>query len=100
MRLLESVDEFCGDRDLQGELSIAYARRGVKAGNSDQWDAAVNDLRRARQLNPYSNYINLNLVTALRSKAASSAEERAEESCRPSARSSGGYGGGSTRGPP
>jgi len=80
IELLKSVSEFCGNLDLQGELSIAYARRGVVAGNADSWDASISDLRLARRLNPHSSYVNTNLIAALRGGAASVAEKRAEES--------------------
>jgi tetratricopeptide (TPR) repeat protein len=65
IRLLESVGEWCADDDLYSLCSRLYAVRGVLAGNRDEWELAVANLREAAYLNPHSLYAQWNLANSL-----------------------------------
>ena len=69
IRLLEEINDLCGSSQVVGILANLYAVRGIDAGNAEQWEQAVTDLRRARALNPHSSYVNFNLIIALRLRA-------------------------------
>lgn len=70
VRLLEAVNELCGDEEIEGLLADLHARLGVNIGNkTGDWQAAVSRLRRARELNSRSTYIDRNLVVCLANRA-------------------------------
>lgn len=66
IRLLEGVNDICGDEAVLGELSAVLAHAAVASVNrGESLQGAVEGLRRARELNRHSPHINRNLVVAL-----------------------------------
>jgi tetratricopeptide (TPR) repeat protein len=65
IKLLEGVDELCGDDDVRSLLAKLHAIEGVLAGNSGEMDRAVTKLRQATLLNSQSIYAQENLAGAL-----------------------------------
>jgi tetratricopeptide (TPR) repeat protein len=80
--LLEAVLPLTDDERVLGRLAELFTDRGVKRGNADEWEGAVEDLRNALNINPHSVRARSNLVTALRGAATSAKEAGLIESAR------------------
>jgi len=66
IRLLEGADGLLQDPEIRGELALAYMQLGVRSANAtSDWRLGVDYLRKARQLNPHSSRIDLNLAVGL-----------------------------------
>jgi tetratricopeptide (TPR) repeat protein len=72
--LLQAVQPLTDDERVVGKLAELLTDRGVKKGNEQQWDGAVEDLRSALSFNPHSVRARSNLLTALRGAAATAHE--------------------------
>lgn len=70
VELLEATTGKYQDDRLQGKLAELLTDCGVKAGNEEQWETAVQNLRRAYQLNPHVPRTRDNFIIALRGLAA------------------------------
>jgi tetratricopeptide (TPR) repeat protein len=68
--LLEATLETHGNDTLQRKLVISLTNRGIGAGNDEQWEPSIADLRRAYQLDAQNPHIVRNFVIALRGLAA------------------------------
>lgn len=64
--LLDATIESYGNDTLQRKLVISLTNRGIRAGNDEQWEPSVGDLRRAYQLDAQNPRIIRNFVIALR----------------------------------
>jgi tetratricopeptide (TPR) repeat protein len=65
IKLLEGVDELCGDDEVRSLLARLHAVEGVLAANSGEMHWAVTKLRQATLLNSQSIYAQENLAYAL-----------------------------------
>ena len=68
--LLDATANLYQDDRLRGKLAELLTNRGVKAGNQERWEDAVESLRRAHQLNTHVPRTRDNFVVALRGYAA------------------------------
>jgi tetratricopeptide (TPR) repeat protein len=68
--LLTGVNELCGDESIQGELATIHAHAAIDRANAcHDWDLAIEGLRKARELNRRSPFIDQNLAVALLNRA-------------------------------
>jgi tetratricopeptide (TPR) repeat protein len=81
IRLLDAVNDLCGDGTILGELATLHAHRAIMVANeSKDWETAVDELRKARELNSRSQFIDRNFVIALRQRAHQIFEEQQADS--------------------
>jgi tetratricopeptide (TPR) repeat protein len=68
--LLEGVNDLCGNDVIRGELASVHAHAAIEAVNEhDDWERGLQGLRKARELNRRSPFIDQNLVIALRQRS-------------------------------
>ncbi|HYK01195.1 MAG TPA: tetratricopeptide repeat protein [Thermoanaerobaculia bacterium] len=69
--LLEAVNELCGGDEIQGQLALLHTHCAIqKVNETGDWSYGVTAMRKARELNAQSTYIDRNLVLALGNLAA------------------------------